>query len=331
VRTHNTIKVFIIAGLVVASSVPAVAAICAVPGEVIDRTIELENAVTNQIKTSKGLLITEEIRQRQLLLAAIQVLTRQTSGSGQQTSTVVKKSTEASAQAHVAQRQAWKVLDAKDRYGAKGYDSCGLQSKAQQFYGAVKAQDGKARSIAAGTYFKPGEYGSPAAWAALASGNGTFDAEALFSGAGEAQSYINFVVGPPTEEPTASGVGRQMLTISKNAEDARKSVAVEVMASIAAEYDPSGPRAKLEQMTKHWTGNDGGMKWAQAMAAQPLRGALLDAARIEAANLSTLAMQVKGSIRTEMSLSAYALTRIDEIVHAPAGSQNNVIQVRNTP
>ena len=83
-------------------SSPAFAVTCAVEAHVIQRTLQLDTAVTTQIVKSKTLLITEEMRQRQLLLAALKVLTKQESGSGQQTSTVVKKSAEAAASASPA-------------------------------------------------------------------------------------------------------------------------------------------------------------------------------------------------------------------------------------
>ena len=73
----------------------ASAAVCAINAHVIQRTIELEGKVVAQITLSENLLILEEKRQREMLLAALKVVTKQESGSGQQTSMVVRKSAEA--------------------------------------------------------------------------------------------------------------------------------------------------------------------------------------------------------------------------------------------
>lgn len=302
-----------VAGLGVSSQ--AYAFTCAVEGHVIQRTMELDTAVTTQIVKSKTLLITEEERQRQLLLSALKVLTKQESGSGQQTSTVVKKSAEAAASANVAQRQAYQIADAKERYGVTGYDSCGLQTKSQSFYSANIAMSGKAASYRNRTYFKPGEFGSPKEWAALAQGGSNFDAEAIFSGnSSAAAEYINFVAGPPVEKQAGGGMAADLQTFEKNRNDVRRSVVVNVLASIAAENEPGGPREKLAELTKHWTGDDGGTKWAQASADKPLRATLLDAVRIEAANIALMAFQVKDNARTELALASYALSRVNRAV-----------------
>ena len=296
-------------------SSPAFAVTCAVEAHVIQRTLQLDTAVTTQIVKSKALLITEEMRQRQLLLAALKVLTKQESGSGQQTSTVVKKSAEAAASANVAQRQAYQIADAKESYGVTGYDSCGLQTKSQSFYAANMAMAGKAASYRNGTYFKPGQYGSPKEWASLAQSGSNFDAEAIFSGnSSAAAEYINFVAGPPIEKQAGGGVAGDLQTFEKNRNDVRRSVVVNVLSSIAAENEPGGPREKLAELMKHWTGDDGGVKWAQASADKPLRATLLDAVRIEAANIALMAFQVKDNARTELALSSYALSRVNRAV-----------------
>lgn len=299
----------------VGASSPAYAVTCAVEAHVIERTLQLDVAVTAQIVKSKTLLITEEMRQRQLLLAALKVLTKQESGSGQQTATVVKKSAEAAASTNVAQRQAYQIADAKERYGVTGYDSCGLQTKGQSFYSANMAMEGKAASYRNGTYFKPGEYGSPREWAALAQGGSNFDAESIFSGdSAAAAEYINFVAGPPIEKQAGGGMAAELQTFEKNRNDVRRSVVVNVLSSIAAENEPGGAREKLAELTKHWTGDDGGIKWAQASADKPLRATLLDAVRIEAANIALMAFQVKDNARNELALASYALSRVNRAV-----------------
>nr|WP_281722722.1 hypothetical protein [Nitrosomonas nitrosa] len=311
-------KVLLLAGSVLpALLIPQIAsaAICAVPAEVIARTKELEAKVTAQIVKSEGLLITEELRQRQMLLGALKVVTRQESGSGQQSATVIAKSREAAANANTTQRLAYKIADAKERYSAIGYDSCTLLTKSQSFYQANQAEQGKTQGLASGTKFRPGEWGSPRPWAALATGSGATDAEALFSGnSGEAQRYIDMVAGPPLEKPNMSPAETQVATLRKHGDDVKRSLAVQIMSSIAAQNDSGGARAKLQAMVNHWTGDDGGEKWANAMADQPLRGALLDAVRMEAANVSLLAYQVKETARTELALSGYALARINDII-----------------
>ncbi|WP_338811293.1 hypothetical protein V2V90_23545 (plasmid) [Agrobacterium leguminum] len=305
----------------------ASAAVCAINAHVIQRTIELEGKVVAQITLSENLLILEEKRQREMLLAALKVVTKQESGSGQQTSMVVRKSAEAAANVNNQQRQAYAIADAKERYGTTGYNACDLQTKGQTFYAANQSMASKAQAVSGGTYFKPGDFASPRSWSQFATGNKSFDGESLFHGGDAAKDYINLVVGPPVED-VGQGAERNVFMLDKNRRDARRSVSKEVMASIAAEYDPAGPRVALEELTKHWTGDDGGEKWAAAMADKPLRAALLDAVRIEAANIAVMAYQAKGSARTELALSSYALARINQIVQ---GGSTLPVVVSNRP
>lgn len=315
VFSKKRLALYLTAAAAACAASPALAVTCAVEAHVIERTLQLDGAVTAQILKSKGLLITEELRQRQLLLAALKVLTKQESGSGQQTATVVKKSAEAAASANVAQRQAYAIADAKERYGVTGYDSCGLQTKSASFYAANKAMENRAASYRNGTFFKPGEYGTPQQWASLAQNGSNFDAEAIFSGnSSAAADYINFVAGPPVAKQAGNGMAADLQTFEKNRNDVRRSVVVSVLSSIAAENAPGGPREKLSELTKHWTGDDGGVKWAQASADKPLRATLLDAVRIEAANIALMAFQVKDNARTELALASYALSRVNNRV-----------------
>lgn len=308
-------------GLLLAGvSTPALALVCAVEPDVIIRTQQLDAAVTAQILKSKGLLITEELRQRQMLLSALKVLTKQESGSGQQTSTALTKSTEAAAATNVAQRQAYQIAEAKERYGVTGYDSCGLQTKSQSFYAANNAMQGKVASLRGQTYFKPGEFGEPKQWAQLAASGSNFDAESIFSGdTSAAAQYINFVAGPPVQKQVGGGIAADLQVLEKNRSDARRAVVVETLASIAAENEPGGPREKLAELTKHWTADDGGEKWAQANSDKPMRASLLDAVRIEAANISLMAFQVKENARTELVLSTLALSRINTKIFGGSG------------
>ncbi|GAA5544296.1 MULTISPECIES: hypothetical protein [Hyphomicrobiales] len=312
--------------LMMASEASAV--VCAVNAHVIQRTIELEQKVKAQIDLSENLLIMEERRQREMLLSALKVITKQESGSGQQTAMVVRKSAEAAANVNTTQRQAYAIADARERYGSTGYNSCDLQSKGQKFYAANQAARSKAQAVSGATYFKPGSFDSPRSWSQFATSNRSFDGESLFRGGQAARDYINLVVGPPIEDTVGSGAERNVFVLDKNRRDARRSVSKEVMASIAAEYEPGGARASLEELTKHWTGDDGGEKWASAMSDKPFRAALLDAVRIEAANIAVMAYQAKGTARTELALSSYALARINQIVQ---GGSSLPVVVSNRP
>ena len=73
------------------------------------------------------------------------------------------------------------------------------------------------------------------------------------------------------------------------------------------------------------------MKWAQASADKPLRATLLDAVRIEAANIALMAFQVKDNARTELALASYALSRVNNRVFNGNESAVSVVQVSAAP
>ena len=98
--------------------------------------------------------------------------------------------------------------------------------------------------------------------------------------------------------------------------DAMKSVGTVVLSDIAADNATGGPVEQAKALGKHWVGDDGGETWAASIAGDHQRGILQDAVRMEAANLSLLALQVKKGARTETAAATLLLAMINAKVGA---------------
>ncbi|WP_234053739.1 MULTISPECIES: hypothetical protein [unclassified Xanthobacter] len=277
------------------------------------QTAVLGTAVATQIATSQaGLLALDEVN-RANILSALKVMTMQQSVSGDAALTTEKQAGEAAAAAIVSARQAQEVVDAKTRYEATGYRACGNVSKAAGFFGAVENKADTRRTILGDAVWKPGGYGDPADWISL-SQSGPFDASTLFGGdAAKAAKYISFVMGPP--DPAAmtagNGIAAQHAKLRKAQMDSTKSMSAFVMADVASDFRTGGVVEKMRALDAHWVGEDGGETWAASIAGQSERGVLQDAVRMEAANIATLALQIKTSTREEAVTAALLLARVN--------------------
>lgn len=314
----------VVAGLAANPSIGRSQSVC-LGGDlsVIGATTATEVAEVGKTESVELSLTAQELVERQRIMSAMKVLTKQQGASTDQSMMMTKKATEASASAYVSQRQALAILDARQRYASIGYDPCGAVTKSQAFYQSVQSASQQQAAIQSGVSFRPGQYGDPAQWSKAALNGSSFDANALFGGDQQkAQDYIGFVIGPsekrnPTIEGTAEG---QVLTLGKNNKDSYKSVVVTTLSSIAADYAPNGPVEQARNLSKHWVADDGGMQWAAATTDNSERGLLQDAVRIEAANLAVMAQQIKAGRRSELVAASLLLARVNASVDAQAAS-----------
>lgn len=298
--------------LLVLGTMPAAAQTCAgVEWRVNAQTIALQGVVSGQIEAAQAAMLALDQTNRARLLSALKVMTKQESASTDQTVLMEQKAGEAAASAITTSTRNQEIAAAQNRYRATGYGACAVGTKASSFYAAVKAAPQARAQILQTVSWKPGAYGSQSAWASGVGASGPFDANSLFAGdTTKAAQYISFVMGPPDLEEKTAGAGSDARKVDKAGRDALKSTAAYVMASIASDYATGGPVEKLRAMNAHWLASDGGEAWSAKMADQPERGVLQDAIRVEAANLVTLAFNLKSGVRQEAVTAAYLLARI---------------------
>lgn len=300
----------IAAGFTMVADASAFAAGCGINTMIIESAKRVETNINNIEYYSAD-------SHRNRLLAALKVLTKQVSATGEQTQATIKKASEANAATVVAQRYRLQVADAKARYSSTGYDPCGFGQTAQAYYQAMKASSGQREAIRSGADINPGQWGDPGKWIQRAKAGEKYDANVIFSGdTAAASDYISFVVGPPMPEIESLGGTSQdrLRELSRNQTDAYRSASAEVLASIASDYAKGGPMEKARAVANHWIGDDGGAKWAATVAHQHERGVMQDAVRIEAARLATLALRIRTQKRTEFSIATYALAQTNGLV-----------------
>lgn len=252
------------------------------------------------------------------LLAAQTVLNTQESQSSSQENVTNIQAAKAAGSAYVAARVAKQVREAADEFGTTGYNACAVESSMTQFYSSYEntfSSDPSAtiKPFVAG---RPGSLARPTQWMqAVRSGNNT-SAGALFNGDLNASAqYINLVMGPPDSWQRSNSLSEgRLFQAHKMTTDARKSAAMRVLSSIAKENAGTGPQRALDNVLSQYTG-DGGERWSAAMASAHPRGVLLDAVRLEAANVAAEAYAVQKTMRTEFAIASYLLTRSDNIAH----------------
>lgn len=306
---------------VLAGTTSALAQSCAgVEARVNVRTGQLQAAVEGVIDTTESALIAQELLQRNQLLSAFKVMTAQSATASDQVTTAHKQAAGATASTAVTQANNLAVAEASHRYQSVGYDPCGSNTKAATLYQAIAAEPVARKTIAASVVSQPGKYGDPASWTAAVRSGTVTDGTSLFSGdTSAAAAFINAVVGPPEkQDPTRpSGTARgDAERLGKAERDAMKSVGTVVLSDIAADNATGGPVEQAKALGKHWVGDDGGETWAASIAGDHQRGILQDAVRMEAANLSLLALQVKKGARTETAAATLLLAMINAKVGA---------------
>lgn len=313
-----------LASALMASS--ALAQSCLVTGVPVvnARTALLGETVTAYMAAGTAQLIALHESQTKILISALKTGVAQTASSNDQISTTVVKSNEATASAYVSSDQAMQIVEESDRYQSLGYDSCGVQSTMETFHSAYKSTFTAGPAYTGSVKAKPGVIADPKAYYSDILNGSNLSAQSLFNGdTAAASEYMNAVMGPPDtiEKSQAEAATGGIFLQEKLNRDARKSVALRAMDEIAKENAPNGAKAALDGVIDGYIGDDGGEKWAASMAGSHERGILLDAVRIEAANLASLAYEIRQQQRTEMVTATYALSRAEKLIGANGKSR----------
>ena len=298
----------------------AMAVTCSgVEGRVNARTSEVSSAVTTLIAQRQAVIVAQEVLERQRLLSAVRVLTRQMATGNEQEVVADRSANLALSQTIVQQSVNTQVRQAVRDYGSTGHNPCLVvergQTVAEMIEAYEEARDEMAEAVrarrTAGTVeeFR----GRMADWSALVQGADEATIAAVLDGDEEqAETFIAVVAGPPRppiQEGTGSVSAQQDRVVALR-DEARNSAAVLVLADIASSRRVQGA---LDEMTAEWIGEDGGATWAASMAASPSRGVLLDTARIEAQNVASTALEMKRSVMEEFALATFSVTYVDRM------------------
>lgn len=292
----------------------AAQACAGVEGRVNNRTSQVSSAVTTLIATRQAAIITQEIVERQRMLSAIRVLTKQMSVSGEQEVVADRSSNLALSQTVVQQSVNTQIREAVRDYGNTGHNACGIVERGQvvadmiEEYNSVR--DEMANTVASNrTAATEDEFRSQLSdWNALVQGADDATIAAVLNGdETQADAFIAVVAGPP-RPPIQAGsdsvLSKQDRVIALQ-QEARTSAAVLVLADIAASQRV---QTALDAMTSEWIGDDGGAAWAASMAASPARAVMLDTVRIDAQTIASTALELKRSVMEEFALAAFAVT-----------------------
>lgn len=282
------------------------------------RTSELSSTLMAQITARTSAVVAQETLQRNQLMSAVRVMTRQSALSAEQEVNASNAAQMALSNVIVEDSVARQVHDAVTAYGNTGHGACELveagASVATMMDNYSTVRETMAVTISERRNARNDEEfrQQMAEWSNLVSEADDATVQSLLSGDPEAaQSFIAVVAGPPRypAEGETGSVLSQMDRVQSLRNEARSSAAVYALADIAA---GQGLREAMTEMSAIWTG-DGGEQWAARMAASPERAVLLDTARIEAHNIATSAMELRQGVTQEFALSAFALTYIDNL------------------
>ena len=306
--------------MVVLSAGEAAAVTCAgVEGRVNARTSEVSSAVTTLIAQRQAVIVAQEVLERQRLLSAVRVLTRQMATGNEQEVVADRSANLALSQTIVQQSVNTQVRQAVRDYGNTGHNACGVVERGEavaEMIGAYdEARDEMAEAVRAGrTAGTVEEFRDRMAdWSTLVQGADEATIAAVLDGDEEqAEAFIAVVAGPPrppVQEGTGSVSAQQDRVVALR-DEARNSAAVLVLADIASSRRV---QAALDEMTAEWIGEDGGAAWAASMAASPSRAVLLDTARIEAQNVASTALEMKRTVMEEFALATFSVTYVDRM------------------
>jgi hypothetical protein len=305
-------------------SSPLYAQTCAgVEFRVNTRTGVLGTIVGNSINAADATIFAFELKERALLLSAMKVNTAQSSAGSDQRTLATKQTNEATASTLVTQSQNFQVADAKHKYQSTGYDPCGVLEKASDLHEAVQNGDAKKKTIRQNIIGAPENNGRVSDWIQEIK-KSTIDPNSLYNGnTDDAARYINAIIGMPEEEDKTdqNTAVADTHAVGRAQRNAYKSLTSNVLSDIAAENGTDGSYTNLRKLTEHWIGSDGGETWAAGLAAQHERGIILDMIRIEAANVGTLALQIKKNARTEASAAALLLATVDSKIQGNRGEK----------
>lgn len=281
------------------------------------RTNTLSTTLLSQITARTTAVVAQETLQRQQLLSAVRVLTRQESLSTEQQVNANDAAQMALANVVVEDSVARMTHRAVTDYGSTGHAACELveygNSVSDMLTSYSNTREEMAEAVRQGrTAANEGEFRvAMANWSELVRNSDDATVQAMLSGDEDAASaFIAIVAGPP-RFPSEAGTGSvlsRMDRVFSLRDEARNSAAVYALADLSASQ---GLRTALVDMADVWVGEDGGEEWSARMAASPTRAVLLDTARIEAHNIAMGALELRQGVMNEFSLSVFALSYID--------------------
>lgn len=289
-----------------------------VEGRVNVRTSELVANVTATITAATTTYTAQQILERQQILSALRVLGEQKEVSTRQEVSATEASAKALAQTIVEESTLSSIQEAAEEFGHTGYDACGAIERGDSLATAVIAARAEAVAVHDAVIARYGpnsvsEHDTEMQdWSQVALSAGDVSIDDVMDGdVAAAETFARLVLGPPTPPVGGDGTAAGLDYIFQMQDTARRSVVTKVIGDIAAEQAVSD---QLDELTDTWIGEDGGQEWAASLAASPGRGALLDLARIEAANIAAAALELRRSMRTELALATFALTYTDRRV-----------------
>lgn len=301
------------------------AAVCAgVEARVNVRTARLQSAVLAQIAARTTALVAQEQIERQRLLSALHVLTKQIGTSNSQEIVAEQAASKAFAQVIVEQSVSDQLRNAVERYGNTGYNACGIVTAANDV-AAAQADYDAGRSALSNAVSRRHSLRTQeefraafSDWADRMQNSDDITAEDLFNGdMNRAEAYMDMIMGPPRSP--AGGDEDQLAYRLDRVEalksEARSSVSGLVMSDVA---NSERVDAALQKVVSQWVGEDGGEAWAARQAASGERAVLLDTARLEAANLAIAANAYKRASLEEFALATFALTYVDRMLKGGA-------------
>ena len=309
-----------VAALLIGTGVSQAASCTGVELRVNRATTALEANILALIQSHKTTMITTELAQRQQILSALAVATKQAATTGNQDATVRLKAEEAHASAVVAGHNRMAVLDAQERYGDAGFNACEIVERSRTVAEAWANEDAEMDAIKDEIINKPytREDGSATkGWFDLiGDGQGT-SASVIFSDSStdaEVAKYIDWLMGPPqTSQGSAAGA---VSDVARLQGDALRSVTQYLLMKAAVSRKEGSVDQAISDLSATWTGTGGGADWAAKLATSPLRAVLLDMSRAEAANLVAEIRALEQQLDLELGLAALSLARSTKMVEA---------------
>lgn len=283
-----------------------------------DRSRALEGTVMDAIDSQESALVVQEEAERADLLSALHVLTAQLAGSSSQEVAAAEAAARSLAQVLVEESMAEQARTAIRDFGDMGHDPCGLVEEGYAveaaLAGAVEARTRLQEAVAVRHAAREHEEHRAmlAEHASLEEEWGELTAEVLFSGTEEeVEAFVRVALGPP-RPPVAPSFGEDAAAADRVAaltHLARQSVGAAVLTDVATSERVD---EALRAMADRWVGPDGQAEvWAARQATSGPRAALLDTARIEAANLSIAANGLVRDLMEEFALATFALAHAE--------------------
>lgn len=286
-----------------------------VEGRVNVRTTALTTSVTATITAATTTYTAQQLIERQLIMSSLRVLAEQKEVSLDQEVSSTEAAAKALGQTIVEESTVSAIADAAEDYGHTGHNACDLVVQGVAFRTAVdnaKAESDSLHNTVLDNYLvqSVAEHNTAMEdWSTLAQTATDVSANDVLQGDEvRAEQFARLVLGPPSPPLGGNGTAAGLEYIVRMQDAARRSVVAKVIADIATDQAVA---EQMETITDVWIGDDGGEEWAATLAAAPGRAAMLDLARIEAANITASALELRKAVREEFALATFALSYTD--------------------